>query len=109
MTVALEESFRRRWPLIAVLAVALLAASPGAAHAGVSVTEASRSADSVRHTLTIASEAGRLTAAERYRYRRSLRRAMGVVRTLDLPAKAQRRDELGSQIVMLATLGSRGS
>ena len=62
----------------------------------------------MRNTLTIASEAGRLTAAERYRYRRSLRLAMGVVRTLDLPAKAQRRDELGSQIVMLATLASRG-
>ena len=33
---------------------------------------------------------------------------MRVVRTLDLPSKARRRDELGSQIVMLATLASRG-
>jgi hypothetical protein len=33
---------------------------------------------------------------------------MRVVRTLDSPGKARRRDELASQIVMLATLASRG-
>jgi hypothetical protein len=33
---------------------------------------------------------------------------MRVARTLDLPGKARRRDELGSQIVMLATLAARG-
>ncbi len=107
MTVALEESFRRRWPLLAVVAVALLAACPGAAHAGVSVTEASRSADSVRHALSAVSEAGGLTVDQDYGYRRSLRQAMRVMRTLDLPAKERRRDELGSQIVMLATLAER--
>ena len=107
MTVVLEESFRRRWPLLAVVAVALLAACPGAARAGVSVTEASRSADSVRHALSAVSEAGGLTVDQDYGYRRSLRQAMRVMRTLDLPAKERRRDELGSQIVMLAALAER--
>ncbi len=92
----------------AVMLAAALGVHADAAHADVTVGQTADAAASVRNTLTIASEAGRLTAAERYRYRRSLRLAMGVVRTLDLPAKAQRRDELGSQIVMLATLASRG-
>jgi hypothetical protein len=66
-------------------------------------------AGSVRRALSAVSRSGRLTVDERYRYRRSLREAMRVVRTLDSPAKARRRDELGSQIVMLAALASRGA
>jgi hypothetical protein len=100
----------RRRRSVTALAVALslvLAAHTGAARAQVSARQAAHAAASVRNTLTIAAKAGRLTAADRYRYRRSLRLAMGVSRTLDLPAKARRRDELASQIVMLATLASR--
>jgi D-glucuronyl C5-epimerase C-terminus len=92
---------------IAIALSAVLVAHPQAARAGVTVEQTAHAAAAVDDTLVAASGAGRLTAAERYRYRRSLRLAMRVVRTLDLPSKARRRDELGSQIVMLATLAAR--
>jgi D-glucuronyl C5-epimerase C-terminus len=88
------------------LSVVLVARQPPAA-ASVTVAQTAHAAAAVRSTLAALSESGRLTAGERYRYRRSLRLAMRVVRTLDLPSKARRRDELGAQIVMLATLASR--
>ena len=93
---------------IAVVLSALLATHAEAARASVSEQQTAHAAASVRSTIAAASKAGRLTAAERYRYKRSLRLALRVARTLDLPSKARRHDELGSQILMLATLASRG-
>ena len=94
--------------LVAVLAV-MLAAHPEAASARVTVAQTTDAARVVRSTLSAVSRSGRLTADQRYRYRRSLRRAMKLVRRLDETGRARRRDELGSQIVMLATLAGRGA
>ena len=99
----------RRWVAApAVIAAVLLALPAEPARAGVTVDEAARATASVRSTITAISEKGALTAEDRYRYRRSLRLAMRVMRTLDLPSKTRRRDELGAQIVMLATISARG-
>jgi hypothetical protein len=98
----------RRWVVaIAVVLSAVLVTHAEPARAGVTAGQTAHAAASVRSTLAAVSKSGRLTADERYRYRRSLRLAMRVARTLDLPSKARRRDELGSQIVMLATLATR--
>jgi hypothetical protein len=97
----------RRW--LAAVVVALpcaLALRPAAASAQVRVADAEHAAATVQARITAAADAGRLTPADRYRYRRSLRTALRVLRALDLPAKASRRDELGSQVVML--LAARG-
>src|SRR4051812_20773395 len=109
MTPPLATLFRRRWLLPAVALGALLALGPQTAEASVPVKEATRAAGSVRHALAAASVAGGLTADQDYGYRRSLRQAMRVMRTLDLYAKERRRDELGSQIVGLATVAARGA
>jgi hypothetical protein len=98
----------RRWLAAAVVLAAMLTACPEPALARVTVGQTVQAASSVRTTLAVVEQSGRLTLDQRYGYRRSLREAMRVMRTLDLPSKARRRDELGSQIVMLATLASRG-
>jgi hypothetical protein len=98
----------RTWLVAAAALAAMLTARPEAALARVTVGQTARAAGSVRKTLAVVARSGHLTVDQRYGYRRSLRQAMRVVRTLDLPSKARRRDELGSQIVMLATLASRG-
>ena len=111
MTVAAhprEQASRRRWLAAAVVLAGMLTACPEAALARVTVGQTARAAGSVRETLSVVEKSGGLTVDQRYGYRRSLREAMRVMRTLDLPSKARRRDELGSQIVMLATLASRG-
>jgi hypothetical protein len=99
----------RRWLAAAVVALpCALVLQPAPAAAEVRVAGAERAAATVQARIVALSDAGRLTAADRFRYRRSLRSAMRVLRTLDLPAKARRRDELGAQVVMLATLAERG-
>ena len=98
----------RRWLVALVVPAALLAARPEPALARVTVEQTAQAAGSVRSALSAVSKSGRLTVDQRYGYHRSLRRAMRVLRKLDVPSKARRRDELGSQIVMLATLASRG-
>ncbi len=103
-----ERSSWRRCLMAAIVLAAMIAAFPDAALARVTVGQSARAAGSVRETLSVVEKSGRLTVDQRYGYRRSLREAMRVMRTLDLPSKARRRDELGSQIVMLATLASRG-
>jgi hypothetical protein len=87
---------------------ALLLACPVTAPARVTVDQTMHAAGAVRTSLTAISRSGHLTAGERYSYRRSLRQAMRVLRQLDAPGKARRRDELGSQIVALATITARG-
>ena len=87
---------------------ALLLACPVTAPARVTVDQTMHAAGAVRTSLTAISRSGHLTAGERYSYRRSLRQAMRVLRQLDAPGKARRRDELGSQIVTLATITARG-
>jgi len=109
MTATPDTSLRRRWLLTAVACGALLAVGSDAAQASVSVKQAARAAGSVRHALTTVSAAGGLTADQDFGYRRSLRQAMRVMRALDLPAKERRRDELGSQLVGLATVAARGA
>jgi hypothetical protein len=99
---------RRRWLVAALASAAMLTLCPEAALARVTVGQTAHAAGSVRKTLSVVAKSGHLTVDQRYGYRRSLREAMRVVRALDLPSKARRRDELGSQIVMLATLASRG-
>ena len=99
---------RLRCTVFLLALATLLVARAEAAPASVSVGQAEEAATAVRKVLTVASDAGRLTPDAVHGYRRSLRRAMGVVRTLDLPSKAGRRDELGSQIVTLATIAARG-
>jgi hypothetical protein len=101
--------FWRRWLVAVVVLAAMLTACPQAALARVTVGETVQAAGSVRNALSAVSESGRLTVDQRYQYRHSLRQAMRVLRRLDLPSKARRRDELGSQIVMLAALASRGA
>jgi hypothetical protein len=98
----------RGWLVALVVPAAMLASQPEPALARVTVGQTVQAAGSVRSTLSAVSKSGRLTVDQRYQYRRSLRQAMSVVRRLDIPSKARRRDELGSQIVMLATLASRG-
>jgi hypothetical protein len=105
---ACTSSWRRSLVAVGVVA-ATLAACPGAALARVTVGQTVRAASSVRGALTAASRSGRLTAGERFQYRGSLREAMRIMRALDSPGKERRRDELGSQIVTLAALASRGS
>ncbi len=100
---------RREWLVAVVVLGALLTVCPGMALARVTVGQSADAAGSVRRTLAVVAKSGRLTADQRYGYRRSLRQAMSVVRKLDAPGKARRRDELGSQIVMLARLASRGA
>ena len=87
---------------------ALLLADPVTAPARVTVDQTMHAAGAVRSSLTAISRSGHLTAGEKYTYRRSLRQAMRVLRALDVPSKARRRDELGSQIVTLATIAARG-
>ncbi|MDX6629878.1 MAG: hypothetical protein QOH00_2124 [Gaiellales bacterium] len=100
-------SFSRGW-LVAVAALAaMLIVCPENAPARVTVGQTVRAAGSVRSALSAVSKAGGLTVDQRYGYRQSLRKAVRVVRKLDAPGKARRRDELASQIVMLATLASR--
>ncbi len=103
-----RRSVSRHWRAWA-FAAAVLGVSPGAAHAHVTVAQTSHAARAVRSTITLISRSGGLTADQRYGYRRSLRQALRVVRGLDRTGQARRRDELGSQIVMLAALGSRGA
>ncbi|HET6174486.1 MAG TPA: D-glucuronyl C5-epimerase family protein [Gaiellales bacterium] len=86
--------------------VATVVACPQAV-ARVTVEQTAQAAASVRGTLSAASRSGGLTVDQRYRYRRSLRQAMRAVRTLEATAQTRRRDELGSQLVMLAQLASR--
>ena len=95
------------WLVALVALAAILTARPETAFARVTIQQTAHAAGSVRMALSAASKSGELTVDERYRYRRSLRRAMRVMRTLDLTSKVRQRDELGSQIVMLATLASR--
>jgi hypothetical protein len=101
-------SSRRTRLAVGVALAALLVACPQAALARVTMGQTVHAAGSVRKTLSRVAQSGHLTVDQRYGYRRSLRKAMAVVRKLDVPSKARRRDELGSQIVMLATLASRG-
>ena len=97
----------RGWLVVAGALAATLTAWPDAALARVTVGQTVHAANSVRNALSGASKSGRLTIDQRSQYRGSLREAMRVLRTLDSPSKARRRDELGSQIVMLAALASR--
>jgi hypothetical protein len=97
----------RGWLVLAAALTAAFTAWPEAAPARVTVGQTMHAANSVRSALSGASRSGRLPIDQRARYRRSLREAMRVLRTLDSPGKARRRDELGSQIVMLAALATR--
>ncbi len=87
---------------------AMLLAFPVTAPARVTADQTMHAAGAVRSSLTAISRSGHLTAGEKYSYRRSLRQAMRVLRKLDVPSKARRRDELASQIVTLATIAARG-
>lgn len=98
-----------RTGVVALAGLVLLAAGwSESAHARVTVEQTVRAAASVRSTLAAASRRGALTGDQRSRYRRSLRLSIQTVRRLAAPGEARRRDELASQILMLATLASRG-
>jgi hypothetical protein len=99
----------RRWLAGLALPACLLASHTDQAHARVTVQQTARAAVTVRGMLSAASRSGRLTVDERYGYRRSLRRALKVMRRLDETGETGRRDELGGQVVMLATLAARGA
>ncbi len=97
-----------KWIVAIVVSLSLVLAGNAAPAGAVTAGQTADAAASVDRVIVTLAKAGHLTATERYGYRRSLRQAVRVARTLDLPSKARRHDELGSQIVMLATLGARG-
>jgi D-glucuronyl C5-epimerase-like protein len=101
-------AYRSRWIATLGAVAALLVAYPVTAPARVTVDQTMHAAGAVRGSLAAISRSGHLTAGEKYAYRRSLRQAMRVLRALDVPSKARRRDELGSQIVTMATIAARG-
>jgi hypothetical protein len=73
-----------------------------------SIATVAEAATSARQAISDGVASGGLTVDQAYAYRRSLRRAMAVLRALDTPQKETRRGELASQVEMLATLAGRG-